>query len=60
MPWWKWNNMGVTKFTLQYTAYSHFNGSRSLYDGEATDTFPFPQRNASQNNSLYLLIWQTF
>jgi hypothetical protein len=60
MPWWQWNHMGVTKFTLQYTVYSHFNGSRSLYDGEAADTFPYPQRNASANNSLYLLVWQTF
>ncbi len=55
VPWWKY-----TKFTLQYTMYSHFNGSRSLYDGEAADTSPFPQRNASNNNTLYLLIWQMF
>jgi hypothetical protein len=57
VPWWK---KFVTKFTLQYTAYSHFNGARSNYDGEAVDTFPYPQRKASQNNSLYLLVWQTF
>ncbi len=65
IPWWK---IFVTKITLQYTVYSHFNGSRSLYDGNAggsaqtppSDTFPFPRRNASANNSLYLLIWQTF
>ncbi len=65
MPWWK---IFVTKITLQYTVYSHFNGSRSLYDGNAggsaltppSDTFPFGRRNASNNNSLYLLIWQTF
>jgi len=66
VPWWK---QFVTKFTLQYTAYSHFNGARSLYDGNAggsalappqSDTFPFPRRNASHNNSLYLLAWQTF
>ncbi len=65
VPWWK---IFVTKFTLQYTVYSHFNGARSLYDGNAggsaltppSDTFPFPRRNASANNSLYLLIWQTF
>ena len=64
-PWWK---QFVTKITLQYTAYSHFNGSRSLYDGNGAnidagtpaDTFPFPRRNASANNSLYLLVWQTF
>jgi hypothetical protein len=65
VPWWK---QFVTKITLQYTAYSHFNGGRSLYDGNSgnpangvvSDTFPFPRRNASQNNSLYLLVWQTF
>lgn len=65
IPWWK---QFVTKFTLQYTVYSHFNGSRSMYDGNAggsaqtppSDTFPYPRRNASANNSLYLLVWQTF
>jgi hypothetical protein len=65
MPWWR---SLVTKFTLQYTVYSHFNGARDRYDGNAgdpangipSDTFPFPRRNASQNNTLYLLIWQTF
>jgi hypothetical protein len=65
IPWWK---IFVTKITLQYTVYSHFNGSRSAYDGNAggsaltppSDTFPFPRRNASANNSLYLLVWQTF
>ncbi|MFI5331068.1 MAG: hypothetical protein ACHQ2F_08550 [Desulfobaccales bacterium] len=65
IPWWK---IFVTKITLQYTAYSHFNGARSLYDGNAgppgsgvlQDTWPFPRRNASANNSLYLLVWQTF
>ena len=65
IPWWK---QFVTKITLQYTVYSHFNGSRSLYDGNAggsaltppSDTFPFPRRNASFNNSLYLLVGLTF
>lgn len=65
VPWWK---QFVTKITLQYVAYSHFNGSRSLYDGNAgdsaltppSDTFPFARRNASDNNTLYLLVWQTF
>jgi hypothetical protein len=65
VPWWK---KFVTKFTLQYTAYSHFNGGRSRYDGNGndpvngvlSDTFPYGRRSASQNNSLYLLIWQTF
>ncbi len=66
IPWWK---QFVTKVTLQYTAYSHFNGARSMYDGNAgasalapptPDTFPFPRRAASANNTLYLLVWQTF
>jgi hypothetical protein len=57
VPWWK---QLVTKFTLQYTVYSHFNGARSMYDGNAGDTYPYPPRNASANNSLYLLVWQTF
>jgi len=65
IPWWK---QFVTKVTLQYTVYSRFNGSRSLYDGNGAnpdagtvaDTFPFGRRNASFNNSLYLLVWQTF
>jgi hypothetical protein len=65
IPWWK---QFVTKFSLQYTAYSHFNGARSLYDGNAggsaltppSDTYPFPRRNASFNNSLYLVVWQLF
>ncbi len=65
VPWWK---QFVTKFTLQYTVYSHFNGARSKYDGNAgdpangipSDTYPFPRRNASFNNSLFLLVQQTF
>jgi hypothetical protein len=57
VPWWQ---KFVTKFTLQYTVYSHFNGARSRYDGSPADTFPYAPRNASYNNSLYLLIWQMF
>jgi hypothetical protein len=65
VPWWR---KLVTRFTLQYTVYSHFNGARDRYDGNAgdfangimPDTFPYGRRNASQNNTLYLLIWQTF
>ena len=65
VPWWK---QFVTKFTLQYTVYNRFNGARSKYDGNAgdpangvpPDTYPFSRRNASSNNSLYLLVWQTF
>ena len=57
MPWWQ---KFITKFTLQYTVYSHFNGARSRYDGSPADTFPYMPRNASYNISLYLLIWQMF
>jgi hypothetical protein len=38
-----------TKFSLQYVAYNKFNGSSNNYDGEG--------RNASDNNSLYVLAW---
>lgn len=41
-----------TKFTLQYTAYNEFNGSHSNYDGSG--------RNASDNDTLYLLSWINF
>jgi len=37
------------KLSLQYTWYSKFNGSSSNYDGAG--------RNASDNNTLYLLLW---
>jgi hypothetical protein len=37
------------KLSLQYTAYSKFNGSSSNYDGVG--------RNASDNNTLYVLLW---
>jgi hypothetical protein len=65
IPWWK---QLVTKITVQYTVYHHFNGSHTLYDGNVgasaqtppSDTRPFDRRNASANNSLYLLLWQTF
>jgi hypothetical protein len=43
MPWLN------TKLSLQYTAYNKFNGSSSNYDGFG--------RNASDNNTLYLLVW---
>jgi hypothetical protein len=46
MPWLN------TKFTLQYVAYDKFNGSSSNYDGAG--------RNASDNNTLYLLSWIAF
>lgn len=41
-----------TKFALQYTAYSKFNGGGSNYDGMG--------RNASDNNTVYLLGWINF
>ena len=57
VPWWQ---KFVTKFTLQYTVYSHVNGARSRYDGSPAETFPYAPRRASYNNNLYLLIWQVF
>lgn len=41
-----WEN---TKFSLQYTGYTHFNGSGSNYNGTG--------RSASDNNTLYLNSW---
>lgn len=41
-----WEN---TQFMLQYTAYNKFNGASSNYDGSG--------RNASDNNTLFLLAW---
>jgi hypothetical protein len=40
------------KFSLQYTIYDKFNGSSSDYDGFG--------RNASDNNTLYFLVWLMF
>ena len=57
LPWWR---PFVTKFTLQYTAYTKFNGASNDYDGNPGDTLPYPRRSASFNNTLYLLVWQTF
>lgn len=37
------------QLTAQYTLYSKFNGSSSNYDGSG--------RNASDNNSLFLMLW---
>lgn len=50
VPWWKY-----TKFTVQYTAYNRFNGAINNYDGDRKDF----RRDASSNNTLYILIWQT-
>jgi hypothetical protein len=41
-----------TKLQLQYTAYEKFNGLSTDYDGSG--------RNASQNNSVYGLVWIAF
>lgn len=41
-----------TKLALQYTNYSKFNGGSDNYDGNG--------RNASDNNTLYLLGWINF
>ena len=41
-----WQN---TKFSLQYTAYTKFNGSENNYNGDG--------RDASDNNSLYFNTW---
>jgi hypothetical protein len=41
-----------TKISLQYTIYNKFNGAHSNYDGFG--------RNASDNNSLYALVWFMF
>jgi hypothetical protein len=43
LPWEK------TKISLQYTIYNKFNGARSDYDGFG--------RDASDNNTLYALVW---
>ena len=40
-----------TRFTLQYVAYDKFDGAHTAYDGV---------RNASDNNTLYLLAWLVF
>jgi hypothetical protein len=46
LPWYN------TKFSVQFTKYNKFNGASSNYDGFG--------RNASDNNSLYLLVWLCF
>ena len=44
-----WPALPMTQFALQYTMYSTFNGASSNYDGYG--------RSASENNTLYLLVW---
>jgi hypothetical protein len=41
-----------TKFSVQYTYYNQFNGASSNYDGSG--------RDASDNNTLYVLAWLMF
>lgn len=41
-----------TQFAVQYTLYSKFNGNSSNYDGSG--------RNASDNNTLYVMGWLVF
>jgi hypothetical protein len=49
LPTWKYIN---TKFSLQYIIYTEFNGASTNYDGF--------DRDASGNNTLYLLLWTAF
>jgi hypothetical protein len=49
MPPWKYL---FTKLTAQYVIYNEFNGASTNYDGFG--------RNASGNNTLYLLAWLAF
>jgi len=44
--------MEQLKFSLQYTLYNKFNGAHSDYDGSG--------RDASDNNTLYFLVWAMF
>lgn len=44
------------KLGIQYTGYSKFNGSSSNYDASGT----LPNRNAKDNNTLYLFGWLAF
>jgi hypothetical protein len=41
-----------TKLQAQYTGYSKFNGQKTNYDGSG--------RSASNNNTMYLLVWVNF
>jgi len=47
--WWRWFN---PKFSLQYVAYTEFNGAVRNYDGSG--------RRASANNTLFLTAWMPF
>ena len=41
-----------TKLQAQYVGYQKFNGQSTNYDGSG--------RNASDNNTMYLLVWLNF
>jgi hypothetical protein len=45
----KWPALPMTQLALQYTFYGKFNGAGANYDGSG--------RQASDNNTLYLLVW---
>ena len=45
----RWPALPMTQFAVQYTFYGKFNGAGTNYDGFG--------RNASDNNTLYLLAW---
>lgn len=45
----RWPALPMTQFAIQYTFYGEFNGATSNYDGSG--------RDASDNNTLYLLAW---
>ena len=47
-----WNLWMNARISLQYTAYTKFNGATSNYDGSG--------RNASDNNTLYAVLWLMF
>lgn len=49
VDYWPWQNMDLT---IQYTAYTKFNGRGANYDGFG--------RNASANNTLYIAAWFLF
>jgi hypothetical protein len=46
LPWYN------TNFSLQYVFYNKFNGAKTDYDGFG--------RNATDNNTIYLLVWVNF
>jgi hypothetical protein len=49
LPWWPWANI---RFAIQYTIFTKFDGGRANIDGAG--------RNASDNNTLFLLAWLAF